>query len=445
MLNFKVHIRSVQHINEFTFELDLTNNILMAIVGKNGVGKTLLFKAIQNLITSNTFATTSNKHIFNEKSKINYIIDSEQEYRFVYNSQVETIDFKGSVDESILKDISVELPIPYGERFEFRRFGDIDSELRKNIISQQYSKPTELIELLNFIYDTERFDELIEVEIKAKKYYAIVLPDDYYIREDYLSSGEYFIISIYKLIQKRCKLIVIDEIDISLDAMAQVRFIQRLRELLQRYEINLLFTTHSLGIMKTLQSNELFYMESENGSCSIENRSYNYIKSLLYGFIDYDKYLLVEDEVLKEFIEFTLEGERVFPKYIILPIGGADNVVNLMHKNSIKKIFSNVENVLSILDGDVKSIHESEPNVVFLPFESIEKELFEHYKVEKFIILTEHQKTTYQLQNTKAKTLYKVVIRENIKTKYEIFEYLKLQKNNEVEQFKAAILNFLNQ
>ena len=39
-------------------------------------------------------------------------------------------------------------------------------------------------------------------------------------REDYLSSGEYFLIRLYRTIMSSARLIVIDEIDISLDAVA---------------------------------------------------------------------------------------------------------------------------------------------------------------------------------------------------------------------------------
>jgi len=445
MFNFKVTIENIQHIKNFTFELDLSKNKLLAIVGKNGVGKTLLFKAIQNLITSNTFANTSNKHIFHKNSQIIYAINHNNEYIFNYNPLVETIDFKGDVEKSIKDNISIELPIPFGERFkQFQRFSEIDQDIRKGIISSQFNKPNELITLLNFIYDTDRFDNLVEIELRNKKYYAIILADNYYIREDYLSSGEYFIISIYKLIQSHCKLIAIDEIDISLDAMAQVRLIEKLRIMASQYEINLVFTTHSLGLMQTLQNDELFYMELENGMCTLENKSYNYIKSLLYGFVDYDKYLLVEDEVLKEFIEHIFKDEKIFAKYIILPIGGADNVVKLMERNHIKQVLGKSENVMSILDGDVKNIHSGKENILFLPFESIEKDLFNAFKEETFITFTPEEIKKYNLQSAKEKTLYKVVIREKIKTKEDIFNFLISKKQTDVEQFKNNLLRFLN-
>ncbi len=446
MLNFKIQIKNVQHIKDFIFEIDLTKNKLMAIVGKNGVGKTLLFKSIENLITSNTFSKTSNKHIFNENSEISYIIDLNKKYTFTFNKSVETIDLNESIEEEIIKNINVELPIPFGERFQFRRFGEIDSQIRTSIITSKYNKPNELIELLNFIYDTTRFDNLIEVEISKKKFYAITLADNYYIREDYLSSGEYFVISIYKLIQSKCKLIAIDEIDISLDAMAQVRFIKKLREMIQKYEINIIFSTHSLGIMKMLESNELFYMDFNDGNCTIENKSYNYIKSLLYGFTDYDKYLLVEDDVLKDFIDFILSGEKIFHKYIVLPIGGADNVVKLMEKNSEKEVFGKIENVKSVLDGDIssKTIYNSRGDILFLPFESIEKDLYSFNSSENFINFTQEEINKFNLQNVNAKTLYKVVIREEKKTQIEIFEFLKSKKTSQVDIFKSNLIDFLN-
>ena len=47
------------------------------------------------------------------------------------------------------------------------------------------------------------------------------------IREDDFSSGEYMIVQIYKLMQKKCKLIVIDELDISAGQFCSGKFTQK--------------------------------------------------------------------------------------------------------------------------------------------------------------------------------------------------------------------------
>ena len=450
MNSFSIFIKDIQHIKELEFSLDLSQSGLHVIIGKNGVGKTMLFKGIQNLITSNTFAKTSNKYIYKESSSIRYSITkdtSTQDYLFVYNKQVETLDFRGEVAEDILKDIYVELPIPFGERFnQFQKIGEADREIRLNIISQNYRKPTSLIQMLNYIYDTNRFDNLKEIRIKKEKYYVIVLEDDYYIREDYLSSGEYFIINIYKLIQKRCKLIAIDEIDISLDAMAQVRFVERLRELSHEYNIKLLFSTHSLALIKTLHENELYYMELNEGICSFEKKSYNYIKSLLYGFQDYDKYILTEDEMLKAYMEYLLRDENIFSKYLILPIGGASNTVNLMDINEDKKVFESKKNVCTVLDGDVKQDYENKQDIYFLPFSSVEKELFNYFNDGSgFIDFTSNELRKYNVSdNPKGKEIYKMIIRQKFKTQNEIFEFISSKKEEEVQLFKKQLSDFLN-
>lgn len=129
---------------------------------------------------------------------------------------------------------------------------DIDSEFRRNISIKNYSKPDELIFFLSDIYKSNRFDNLKEITVKGVKYYFVLRENDYYIREDYLSSGEHFVINLYKMIQSKSKFIVIDEIDICLDASAQVNLLEELRKFCNRYEVNIIFTTHSLAIMKKL-------------------------------------------------------------------------------------------------------------------------------------------------------------------------------------------------
>lgn len=456
MNSFSILIKDIQHIKELNFSIDLRDSGLYVIIGKNGVGKTMLFKGIQNLITSNTFKNTSNKYIYKQESSIKYSVTddtSTKDYLFVYNKQVETLDFKGEVEEYILNNIYVELPIPFGERFsQFQKIGQFDREIRLKIISGNYSEPKELIQLLNYIYDTSRFDNLREIQVKKEKYYVIVLKDDYYIREDYLSSGEYFIINIYKLIQKRCKLIAIDEIDISLDAMAQVRFVEKLRELSCEYNIKLLFSTHSLALIKTLNDNELYYMGlNEEGVCSFENKSYNYIKSLLYGFQDYDKYILTEDKVLAAYIEFLLRGSRIFNKYIILPIGGASNTVGLMDINKDKKVFEKIKNVCTVLDGDMKEkkAYKNKDDILFSPFLDIEDSCLESFKNNEFGVFSEADlKEKFNVQRNPAhkdysKSIWQMLIKYKIKTKDEIFETISDTKVAEVEKFKETLYTFL--
>lgn len=453
MNKFSLSIENLQHIKKLDFEIDISKSGIMAIVGKNGVGKTMLFKAIQNFTTSNTFKNTSNNYIYKNDSKITYHINGNEEtYQFTYNSNVETLDYKGEVDSESIDKITVELPIPFGERFkQFQKLGNQDKSIRAAIVSGNTNKPEELISLLNYIYDSDKFDNLVEINIKSEKFYAITLKESLYIREDYLSSGEYFIVNIYKYIKQGKKLIAIDEIDISLDSMAQVRFIEKLRELSIAYELKLFFSTHSLALIKTLEKDELFYMELNDGICTYEKKSYNYIKSLLYGFHDYDKYILTEDIMLNSFIEYLLNNENIFSKYILLEIGGDVQVISLLDRNHIKEIFDKKQNVISVLDGDKShmSAYNKREDILFLPFDSIEKDFFEYFKNGEFGEFSDEQLRSYNFQGSledrkAGKKIYEMFIKNKLKSEKEIFDFLCSKNECKVEEFKETLVNFLN-
>ncbi len=442
MNNVCFQIANIQHIKSFEFKIDLAKNQLMCIVGKNGTGKTTIVKALKTLLLSDTFKKTSSSHIFSKESEITYKIDDE-EYTFIYNEQLETIDSKDIIEDDIKNDLIVELPFPYGDRFtHFQKLGEIDKELREKIILQNFISPDELIKLYQNIYKNNKFDKLKEVVIRGKKYYIVLQEDNYYIREDYFSSGEYFVLNIYKLMINDSKLIFIDEIDISLDAMAQVNIIKNIKNFCQRYNKSIVFTTHSLAIMKTLP-NDLYYLENNEGICTLENHSYSYIKSLLYGFEGWDKYILTEDRMLQKFMEFVLEKENIFSKYKIIYIGGGQNVVDLMQRNIQERFFSEKEDVLSVLDGDQKDEKyiEDLDNVLLLPFESVEKQLKVHYDKDE---LKECNIGIEKNIDKNHKDIYFRMIDKKYMTQYQVFQFLDNKHQETIKNFKEGLVKFLN-
>jgi ABC-type cobalamin/Fe3+-siderophores transport system ATPase subunit len=374
---------NIQHIVAMSFYIDLDKNCLTCIVGKNGSGKTTLIKSINNFCSADTFKKTSPDGIFNEGSSIIYKVN-EREYRFLYDTAIRSINCKEIIPDDIKKKVDVELPMPFGQRFSFfQSLSNADLDIRTAIVLENYSAPSELIDFLNDIYTSRKFDRLIQVSVKALNYYCILLEDSRYIREDHLSSGEYFLINLYRKIKSQCKLIVIDEIDISLDAAAQVNLVRKLRDFCGRYQVNILFTTHSLPMMKTLEEGELLYMEESNGIVDIFPISYNYIKSILFGFKGWDKYILTEDIMLQNFMEYVIKNycADIFYRYKIIYIGGAPNVADLMRRNTLEGFFSTPANVISVLDGDQRAYRyaRDKENIYFLPWESVEKQLYQDY------------------------------------------------------------------
>ena len=215
-MRFKIEIRKVQRVAQLTLDLNLDDCKLTCIVGKNGVGKTTLVRAIRNLSRSDTFIQTAAPRIFKEDSRISYDIDGEQ-FHFTYSPKTRTLDCRGRISKSARELCATELAAPHGERFNFfQRVSNADNDMRWQLSAGNYRKPQELIEYLNAIYRENRFDRLVQTSARGHTYYCILEDDGWYIREDYLSSGEYFLISLYRTITGPASLVVVDEIDISL-------------------------------------------------------------------------------------------------------------------------------------------------------------------------------------------------------------------------------------
>jgi ABC-type dipeptide/oligopeptide/nickel transport system ATPase subunit len=424
-------------------DLNLNEHKLTCLTGKNGIGKTTLIKAVQNLKFADTFAQTSPSSIFRDTSSISYHVDSV-EYRFDFDTNLRSLNPRILIPEKIKANIDVELPMPHGQRFNF--FENIiksDGEIRRSIVLGQHQEPTELIELLNHIYSTDKFNNLVQITVGKSDYYCILLDNSKYIREDYLSSGEFFLISLYRKIKNKKKLIAIDEIDISLDAAAQTKLASKLREFCTKYGVNILFTTHSLPLMKTLKHGELFFMDNHDGNIAPRLASYNLIKSILYGFRDWDKYILTEDKVLKDFLEYLIDDFRqeLFYRYKIIYIGTAQSVVNLLKRNVTEEFFSEKSNVIAILDGDqlIYSWAKKSEDTYFIPIESVEKAIHFHYASGP----NELTKRINIVEAKKPKDLYSAIIQKGLMSQNELFHFIQTSHQNDLAALICILKDFL--
>jgi ABC-type Mn2+/Zn2+ transport system ATPase subunit len=448
-MQLNITISDVQHINSFNIDIDATGHGLKCIVGKNGVGKTTLIKCIRNFLSSDTFVQTSSDDIFCESSEIKYCLGSET-YSYNYDSRSRGLEMKKPIPSSVRDSIDVELPIPHGSRFNFfQSISRSNEAIVKAIALQKFNKPVELIELLNNTYSTNKFDNLIEVKEKGESYYCLLVGDKgRYIREDYLSSGEFFLISLYRKVRSKKKLIVIDELDISLDAAAQVFLIKKLREYCADYLVNIIFTTHSLALMRTLYDDELHYLTNETGNLKLKSVSYNYIKSILFGFDGWDKYILTEDEVLQKYIEHLIGiyCKDTFYRYKIIYVGGGSNTVDLMQRNRTHEFLSSQDNVICILDGDQKEykpVTSNKDSVFCIPQESVEKDLFESYKNKDLDSKLTEGIEQYIKGKDEDKKLYSNLIRHHKMSESQIHDFVTSKHKENVNDFSKVLTNFL--
>lgn len=389
MTNHYVNIQSIKGLAELEANFDFSKKDVVIITGKNGAGKTTLIKAFRLLYDLQVFDKTSNANSLNANSSVTFRLgDVVPELSFTYNEKLKALDTKQPLPSKKL--VLSELPIPFGNRFErFSLVAKFDADMRTNIASNQYVPAEGITDFLSSIYpEGEHFHELKQTRIERYTFYFLLQESDYYIREDHFSSGEFFLIQLYRLVTSGAKLIVIDELDISLDASAQVKFLDSIKPILTEYGSKLIMVTHSLALMETANEGDLYYLERQGDTATLEQRSFGYVKSDLYGFKGRDRYILVEDVVLEEFIKYLIKNFDIKPffNYEIIVVGGEPQVRGMAVKNDELEIFGHSDQVIIITDADifeqVRRQYKGPTKVIASPVQDIELYIWQNREKE---------------------------------------------------------------
>lgn len=374
-MRFQVELRNIRPVKALTFSLDLDLNAPRCIVGRNGAGKTTLAKSIMNFALADTFRRTTSDGALHESSMVRYAIDDDS-FEFTYDAAIGTLSTRRPVPESLRSLVAVELPIPHGQRFSyFYVLAEGDLEIRRAIILEEDTRPERMITFLTRIYGDPRFENLREVKFSRGTCCFYRGEGGRYVREDYFSSGEFFLVNLYRRLQSGPRLIFIDEIDISLDAAAQVRLAEELRTLCAEFCVNVVFTSHSLALMQTMNEGELLYLESIGQQSMLKERSFAFVKSLMFGFKGFDRYFLVEDESARLVLQYLIDKHcaPVYYDYFIIEVGGAGQVISLLRRNRAHGFLASADAVLAILDGDQAGTgHANEPGTHCMPLWSLE-------------------------------------------------------------------------
>lgn len=195
-------------------------------------------------------------------------------------------------------------------------------------------------------------------------------------------------------------------------------------------------------MMRTLDASELMYMERRGTEIVLSPASYSYIKTLLFGFTGWDRYILTEDRVLHGFVEFIIRRycTDVFYQYKIIYVGGGSQVSDLMRRNQEEHFLSEPDNVLAILDGDQRGAdHARQPKTYFQPIESVEKALLAYYTEENF---------PFRLAAGKgfsgAKDLFNSLQRDGVMSITQIYGYICERNEQSIGLLAVALNGFLS-
>jgi len=381
VISDSVTINNVKGVVELKVIFDFSDQKIIVVTGKNGVGKTTLVKAFKLISDPQVFKKSASLKSIRSDSSISFELYGHEKFDFSYDNKLDALDTKQVLPKQ--EAVVAELPIPFGVRFQqFSLVAKFDADIRTNIASSIYHDADELITFLSQVYLTNKFSSLKVTKIKHKNFYFVLRERDFYIREDHLSSGEFYLIQLFRLITSGAELIIIDELDVSLDAAAQVHVFEAIKPLLEKYNSRLIVMSHSLAFMSTVDDGGLYLLEDNSHDITLEQRSFGYVKSALYGFEGYDRYILTEDHVMEGFIGYVINKFSIAPyyQYKTIGVGGWNQLRLIIEKNDTENFFTDFSNVIGIVDGDacqdISNNYSGPTKILRSPVEDIEKYIY---------------------------------------------------------------------
>lgn len=393
----KIIIEKFRGFNNVGFEL---GNNLTIISGQNGTQKTTLLGMLSQPFT----ITDKTNPIFNERPLCggNYKSSFSEKFKLSKSfdkpkSHIWTLQINGSENdfftvESIPRDDEnirfwkqgiktkgsgyLQYPVVYLSLSRLMPIGE-DSGINSNqniILDEQE---------LEFYYEWHNRILIIpDLEIKSVDYLQSKQKNTLGVSTDFYdwkmnSSGQdnlgkilLAILSFKRLKEKypthyKNGILVIDEIDTTLYPASQIKLIEALRKFSSRYNIQIVFTTHSLTILENtceLQNNpkvkgqvKVVYLQKRDREIIInQNVSIDFIKSKLNVSLSTKKQknkipLFTEDKEAEIFLKGILKSKKSSIEFIQCTLG-CNNYIELVRKKI--KGFNFPESVIC-LDGDV--------------------------------------------------------------------------------------------
>lgn len=399
-----VEIQSIRGIGHLKINMPLTPDVY-AITGINGIGKSTLLSCITPRL-KRPVLFDSLTEFSAEDSSIKYQLDSNLELWTVSNGTwtcagTSTLPLRGFQEGSLTNGTRFFNISSSGFRY-YRQLMNVDPELvlpaddfvKENLGKILQNDKNAYVDL----YRLDRSKAASRYKYKGVVYYLKI--KDKLVSQFELSTGEFLLINLLHLFNnllvrthnaEKLNMILIDEIELALHPSAIKRLMDFTKDIAGKYNVAIYFSTHSLEIINSLPTDNLFYLHktaAEEITC--ETPCYPaYITRDIYAHNGYDVLILVEDDLAQFLVNRYIDKNRLdFNKRIqVLPVGGYDNTLDL-HQNFLQEeILQPVSHIISIIDGDAESAVLKKKSddgkwgdipsdtILFLPVESLEKYL----------------------------------------------------------------------
>lgn len=393
-MKLHMHISNIKSISDFSIDFPLDKG-LYAITGTNGSGKSTIIMC----------AATSFFHV----NMQNYLgkPDGKGSIEFRLENQHRKLEYDGHTWIPPQTPLNIkgfyEGSVIYGNRFRDTNFSSINK--LESIKSTDLISADEFVRvnLGDILHDNPLYyEKLYCVSKYAQKRYKFRGQPYFYERKGirvsqaHMSTGENLLVSVLHSLNLRVKnrqdlnlpcLMFLDEIELALHPSALRRLVSFLKDFAETYNMAIFFSTHSLELIRDIAPTNIFYIERHiDDEIELINPCYPaYATRSLYCSFDYDRIILVEDDLAKAIVDKLLKSERLLGNKLVyvLPSGGWQNVLKMACDISKSNLIPGHAKVIVVLDGDIreqsKNYLDKNHIIINIPINYLPLKSFEKY------------------------------------------------------------------
>lgn len=439
-MGIKMKIHKVKNIDDFEFEIP-TEKGLYALTGENAVGKSTVISC-----AAAAFFVPSFNDYYGKPRQNAYI-------QFQFNRRLRIIkEYLGNWIIPPHRSVPLGITGFYEGSIVFgNRFKDIDYSLLSTLSSVQKSDLTDASEFVkkglgSILHDDDSYyQKLFVLKKRVARNLNLQRSFFYYENKETLisqlnmSTGENLLLTILYSIEKRLKkdiygdipaFMFLDEVELALHSSALRRLVFFLKDIAERHNTVVLFSTHSIELIRSISPQNIFYLQRyADGTLEAINPCYpvyatRNLESSNYG---HDYVIMVEDELAKRIVDRILREKRLLSnkRILVIAVGGWTQVLRFAYDTIRSNLTLRTTKILIVLDRDIKE--EVQP---FLKNENIGFANKPHYlpikSLEKYLLQNLVQKVNASLHRELNDYLFQGKSLDVI-----VQDYIKKERNNE--------------
>lgn len=356
-------IENVKGIKYIKYVLPQEKGVYL-LTGENGAGKTTLLAGINRIGDKFSFKVNLNVEQ-SPNASFTYVIGGDT---VKYSKKEERWSPSPKCNASIFNNYkfhSVYYLTATGKR--------LYQQEPHSLTKLKHSVSDSIKDTLNRILNTTKFSSLQYIKVKPKKgrqqnlhrnnkLYVLKNESGRIYSELNFSLGEHLLLNALDYIEEvtNHSMLIIDEIELALHPIAQVRFYEYLVEKAKEKDLAIIISTHSCTLIK--RAKEIHYLENDGGNINViySCKPAYVLKDLSIEEDNKpDKIILVEDDMARKYFNAKLKclrnGNKECQNTIIkvVPVGGFKQVLSLFENLSAVPPFSK-EMIHCLLDNDVE-------------------------------------------------------------------------------------------